>query len=653
MTVMAQKLEPYNKKRNFRRTGEPEGEEAQPQSLLRFVVQYHKARRDHYDFRLEWDGVLLSWAVPKGPSYDPRDKRLAIKVEDHPLEYRNFEGTIPKGEYGGGVVQIWDEGHWEPRMDVNEGLLQGSLKFSLMGRRLKGNWALIRIKGKEDAEKDNWLLIKEKDGLEKEEDEISNIDTSVRTGRTAMEIENGEKEKFLKNPTDRVDVQLARLAGAVPEGEDWLFEVKYDGYRILAFLEGGSVRLITRNFHDYTDRFAAVSDALYGWVDGRAMILDGEMVVTDSEGRSDFQALQNYMKNQKEKTPIYMIFDLLALNGDDLRGQPLIQRKKTLEALLTHAPENIKYTKHVKGNGAYCFLAACEAGLEGIVGKKADSTYSGTRNGDWIKLKCQKRQEFVIGGYTTSEKRTSGVSSLLLGVYAGETLVYAGRAGTGLSEADRNLLEADFAGLKRQDSPFEPAPKPRPGESVTWLQPEKVAWVQFAEWTGDNLLRQASFKGISRDKDPKTILRESLATGLDPSKDEKDECMQTKHENTVIEGVVITNPDRVIFEDAAITKEDVIRYYAQISPRMLPYVARRVLSIVRCPRGVNQSCFFKKHPGPGSKGIVPIPIPTEDGKFEEYFYIKEMRPGSSRKPRWVPWNSIFGEAMWKPLKNPI
>ncbi len=620
---MPKKLDEYNQKRDFQRTEEPEGGEAQPQSLLRFVVQHHMARREHYDFRLEWEGVLISWAVPKGPSYDPRDKRLAVKVEDHPLDYRNFEGTIPKGEYGGGVVLIWDEGHWEPQADVNEGLRQGSIKFTLAGRRLKGKWALVRMKAKEGETKENWLLLKEKDGYARDESGILELSTSVRTGRTILEIESGEGEKFTKNPMNRADAQLARLAGAVPEGDDWLFEVKYDGYRILAFIEGNIARLVTRGGNDYTDRFPTVADALAGWADGRAMVLDGEMVVTDAEGRPDFQALQRSMQSPEGVRPVYMIFDLLALSGEDLRGLALVRRKESLEALLQGAPENLQYSAHVRGNGAACFSAACGASLEGIVGKRADSIYSGTRNGDWIKLKCGKRQEFVIGGYTTSDIRASGVSSLLVGFYAGEALIYAGRAGTGLSENDRKSLEAAFARLERQGSPFKPVPKPRPNESVTWLKPEMVAFVQFAEWTGDNLLRQASFKGVSTDRDPKSVRKETAEDeGRACSGVEEEKPMKAKDTGVVIEGVAITSPGKVIFEDPVVTKEDVIRYYAQIAPRMLPYVARRVLSIVRCPKGVSQSCFFKKHPGPGSKGIVTIPVPTADGEIDEYFYIE-------------------------------
>jgi bifunctional non-homologous end joining protein LigD len=621
---MPEKLMAYSQKRNFERTLEPEGELAELKGHLGFVVQHHMARRNHYDFRLEWEGVLLSWAVPKGPSYDPHDKRLAVQVEDHPLEYRFFEGAIPKGEYGGGLVMLWDEGIWEPQADVDSGLSEGMLKFVLKGRRLKGKWALVRLKAKDGETKENWLLLKEKDEYAKDTDGISEFDTSIRTGRTMQEIDNGEDEKTARNPMEHVNVQLAKLVKYAPEGDDWLYELKYDGYRILAYVEGNSARLITRNGNDYTSRFQPVADSLIDWAAGRAMVLDGEMVITDAEGRTDFQALQSYMGNPAGKDPTYIIFDLLALNSADMRGDPLIQRKDTLEALMKDAPQNLFYSKHVRGCGEESFLAACHSNLEGVIGKKADSIYSGTRNGDWIKLKCGKRQEFVIGGYTLSDKRESGISSLLLGFYAGGDFVYAGRAGTGMSGPERNALEAKFESLKRMESPFKLAPEPRPNERITWLEPDLAAEIRFAEWTEDHMLRQASFKGLRTDKDPKSIRKEIPDAKAQPRPDaaELGKTMQANRDGIIIEGIKITNPGKVMFEDPDITKEDVVRYYAEVSQRMLPYVSHRVLSIVRCPKGVSQTCFFKKHPGPDSKGIVVLSIPGSNGEAEDYFYIE-------------------------------
>jgi bifunctional non-homologous end joining protein LigD len=615
---MAVGLNEYKQKRNFEKTFEPEGKTQSSEESLRFVVQHHLASRDHYDLRLEWNGVLLSWAVPKGPSYNTKDKRLAVQVEDHPLEYRNFEGTIPKGEYGGGVVMIWDEGYWEPHMNVDEGLSEGMLKFSLKGSRLRGRWALIRLKGKAGETQDNWLLLKEKDEYSKDEEGMSEFTTSIRTGRTMAEIEGGQDEKFIKNPFSKADVQLAKLVKAIPEG-DWLYEMKYDGYRILAFVEGNSVRLITRKGNDITKRFFTIASSLIDLAKGRAMVLDGEIVITDESGKTDFQALQNYLKTQNSQNLTYIVFDLLAIDGEDIRGQSLILRKEKLESLLQDAPKNLYYSRHVKGYGKESFAAACEAGMEGIVGKKPDSIYSGKRNDDWIKIKCDKRQEFVIGGYTLSDKRSSGVSSLLLGVYEGEDLIYAGRAGTGISENDMKILESKFEGLKCSKPPFKEVPKTKPNEKITWLEPKLAAEIKFAEWTKDNLLRQASYKGLREDKDTKDIKREKAEGILPQSNDEEGRYME---KDLIIEGVKISSPDKIIYNELDITKEEVIRYYSKVAEHMLPYVRHRILSIVRCPKGVSQACFYKKHPGPGSKGIITMPVSTGDDETGEYFYIE-------------------------------
>lgn len=614
---MSTNLSEYNQKRNFERTAEPEGISGESDEQLRFVVQHHVARRDHYDFRLEWNGALLSWAVPKGPSYDPRDKRLAVKVEDHPLEYRNFEGIIPKGEYGGGVVMLWDEGFWEPYGNVDDGLREGMLKFVLHGVRLKGKWALIRLKPKKGESADNWLLLKEKDEYAGSDAGTDEFNTSIRTGRTMAEIEEGQENSFVKNPFDSVSVQLARLADSVPEGDDWLFEMKYDGYRILAFVEGNRAKLVTRNGNDYTNRFHDIAASLVSLAEGRAMVLDGEMTVIDTNGKTDFQALQNYLRNPGKESLTYIVFDLLALDGKDLRNRSLTERKEMLEDLMENAPGNLYYSRHVRGNGQACFAAACESGMEGIIGKKCGSKYSGTRNGDWIKLKCDKRQEFIIGGYTVSSKKAGGISSLLLGVYEGNDLMYVGRAGTGIDNSSEKELLTRFTSLVRDTPPFRDAPKPRTDEKITWLEPKLAAEIKFTEWTEDNRLRHASFKGLREDKNPKDIKRETGGTGP--------EMLSASNDNKImIGGIKVSNPDKVIFENPDITKADIVRYYQEVSERMLPFVRHRILSIVRCPKGVSEACFYKKHPGPGSKGIVTMPVPFENGDTGEYFYIEDI-----------------------------
>lgn len=603
---MGNKLEKYNEKRNFDKTFEPEGMVEDNDKGLRFVVQHHMASREHYDLRLEWKGVLLSWAVPKGPSYNTRDKRLAVHVEDHPLSYRNFEGTIPKNQYGGGIVMIWDEGFWEPRGNVEEGRQKGEIKFILKGRRLKGKWTIVRWKAKFNEKTDHWLLIKEKDDYVKSEDGISEFTTSVITGRTMAEIEAGEDEKMKKNPFNRVNVQLAKPAHTEPEGEDWLCELKYDGFRILAFVEGNRARLITRNTNDYSDKFPNVTAALADFTEGRAMVLDGEIVVIDESGKTDFQGLQNYLKKPQSQNLKYIIFDILALDGIDLREKSLMDRKNILEALMKDAPPNLYYSSYIKGHVKESFHAACELNMEGIIVKKADAIYSGTRNGDWLKLKCDKIQEFVIGGYSLTEKKTSGVSALLLGFYEGNELIYAGRAGSGISVNDMSILEEKFQNLKRPSSPFQTPPSPRPKEMVTWVEPEVVAEIKFSQWTKDHLLRHGIYKGLKPGKNPKKISNEKIEDPIHPP---------------TPTDIKITNPDKILYDDPKITKEDVVNYYKKVSKRMLPYVGHRILSVVRCPKGINQPCFFKKRPGPNSKGIATVPVAKSSGETEDYFYI--------------------------------
>ncbi len=400
---MNKKLDKYIEKRDFEKTTEPKGKAEESKEALRFVVQHHMARAEHYDFRLEWEGVLLSWAVPKGPSYDTHDKRLAVKVEDHPIDYRNFEGPIPEGEYGGGTVMLWDEGFWEPIVDVEKGLEKGELKLTLKGKRLKGNWVLVKWKAKSDKKKDNWILIKEKDEYVQDNDGISEYNTSIRTGRTMLEIKEGKDERFLKNPFKKTNVQLATLVDSMPKGEDWIYEVKYDGYRIMAYIENNSINLMTRNHNDYINQFSAISSSLLDFAQGRSMVLDGEMVVLDESGKTDFGALQNYLKHPNKQQLTYIVFDILALDGKDLRELPLIQRKNILQSLMKNAPSELHYSNYVNGEEGSIFQAACESNLEGIVGKKTDSTYSGNRDGSWIKIKCDNRQEFVIGGYTVTK----------------------------------------------------------------------------------------------------------------------------------------------------------------------------------------------------------------------------------------------------------
>lgn len=508
---MSHDLKDYKEKRNLQESSEPRANQKESDHFLRFVIQHHDASSDHYDFRLEWNGILLSWAVPKGPSFNPSDKRLAIQVEDHPLDYRNFEGTIPEDQYGGGTVMIWDEGFWEISGDqaIEESLADGNLKFKLEGKRLKGHWTLVRWDSQSDDEQENWLLIKEKDDRAKDNPGIEDFTTSVRTGRTMSEIEKKKDKNLLSNPFDQVDVQLAKLVDEVPNSNDWIYETKYDGYRILTFIEEDSTRLLTRNKKDYFDKFSSLASNLSDFAEGRAMVLDGEVMVKDEEGKSDFQALQNHLNRSNNDALNYMVFDLLALDGKDLREYPLIKRKNILKDLLNDAPENIVYSDHRQEKGKEMFDSACDKELEGMIAKKRKSSYNSNRDGTWVKIKCDHQQEFVIGGYTLTDKREADeVSALLLGVYEGEELIYAGRAGTGMDEEERKFLRDQFQDLEKNEAPFKKTPKERSNEEITWLEVELMAEIRFAEWTEDNFLRQASYKGLREDKDPHEVVKE-------------------------------------------------------------------------------------------------------------------------------------------------
>lgn len=621
---MSEKLKKYQEKRDFVKTSEPKGKPANGKQRkkkgLKFVVQYHAARTTHFDFRLEWQGVLLSWAVPKGPSYNPKDKRLAVHVEDHPVEYADFEGAIPKGEYGGGTVMLWDEGAWEPQEDFEEGLKKGSLKFKLSGERLHGKWALVRMAPRENESAENWLLIKEKDEFAAPGTGISDYDTSVRSGRKLEKIAAEESSQTKVIPFQNLSVHLARSVDKLPQEDGWAYEIKYDGYRILAYAEDGSVKLMTRGGHDYAAKFKSVAKALETWSKGRSMVLDGEMIIADENGKSDFQALQNYLKKPTGKELTFIVFDLLAADGKDLRALPLSERKSALEKLMKGAPASVVYSKHTLGNGEEIFQAAAKIGLEGIVGKKLDSRYSGTRNGDWIKMKCYNRQEFVIGGYQISEKKAGGIGALLLGVYEGRKLIFAGRAGTGFGQRDAESLLKKFDKLRTEISPFKTAPEFDETETV-FLKPRLVAEVQFAEWTDENVLRQASFKGLRTDKKPTEVVRETPLSEKDVKSEPKRE---TKKEATVL-GIPVSSPDKIVFKDPEVKKLEIAQYYAAVAKRMMPYAGGRVLSVVRCHKGVSAACFFKKHPVSEGEGTAILEIENSEGEKSDYFYLKDER----------------------------
>lgn len=572
-----EKLSKYKEKRDFTKTLEPKGIVKQNKKQLSFVVQHHLASRDHYDFRLQYQGVLLSWAVPKGPSYNPQDKRLAAHVEDHPLDYQDFEGIIPKGQYGGGTVMLWDKGYYETDIDFKKGLEQGNLKFTLFGERLKGNWTLIKLKNDEK----NWLLIKEKDQYAKKAAGISKFTKSIVSNKTMEEI------GLIKNPFNNTSIQLAQLTDKIPQGNDWVYELKYDGYRIVSYIEQNNVRLMTRNGHDYHNYFIEVTNALSDWANNRSMVLDGEMVVVNKDGKSDFQALQNYMKTPSGKNLNYVIFDLLALDGEDLREYSLKERKKKLKNLLKNAPDNIHFSHHEKSNDVDNFKNICEKKYEGLIYKKENSLYLGERNKDWLKLKCDNRQEFVIGGYLKSDK-TNNIRALLVGYYDDGKLIYAGKVGTGFTNILSKELITKFNKIKQKNSPFNTTLKIK---NIIFLKPLLIAEIKFAEWTSGNFLRQASFKGLRIDKESNEVVNENKEVNY-------------------------TNLDKVLFKNPTITKGDLLNYYQKVSQRMFPYLEKRLLSLINCPQGITSPCFFKKHPYANS-GLKILKV--ED---KEYFYIQ-------------------------------
>ena len=461
----------YHKKRKFSATPEPVGK-VKKSKKKRFVVQLHRARAKHYDFRLEHRGVLISFAVPKGLSLNPKDKRLAVMVEDHPVDYIDFEGIIPKGNYGAGTVEIFDTGTYMPLENMVQGLKNGHLKVFLEGQKLRGVWALVKM------EDNNWLVIKDNDDY---------VETQTK--------------KVKKQPFKEISPQLATLSEDLPTGKDWVFEIKYDGYRSLAFAQNGKVKIFSRNGVDYSKKFETITKSLEK-LDANNFVLDGEIVVFDSSGKSDFGLLQDAIKSG-QNTLVFVVFDLLALDGQDLRQNTLLKRKKRLEMLVFKAEPNIVYSQHVT-QGKKALEFAQKNALEGIVAKKTTSVYLGTRNQDWLKIKCSKRQEFVVAGYTTTEKNQV-LSAILVGYYQNKDLVFVGKVGVGFSEEDKGLLYKKFKRHIRKTSPFVNEKRIK---NAVYLSPKFVAEIAYAEITKDGRLRQPKFLGLRQDKNPKSVVLE-------------------------------------------------------------------------------------------------------------------------------------------------
>lgn len=495
------KLAAYRAKRDFRRTAEPVGV-ARTNGLGAYVVQKHRARRLHFDFRLELDGVLKSWAVTRGPSLDPSEKRLAVRTEDHPLDYGSFEGTIPKGQYGGGEVMLWDRGRWTPKGDPRRGLEEGRLEFTLHGERLEGGFALVRMKGRRGEAKENWLLVKMKDAdADADFDPTREWTRSVATGRSFEEIAEGETAHSPPLPKFRPP-QLAMSATAPPAGENWLHEIKFDGYRALIATAGGRSRVYTRSGLDWTKKFSGIAEAA-AQLPVKSALVDGEIVALDENGRSDFGLLQQQLE-KRPRALLYYAFDLLELDGKDISREALIERKSRLAALLEEAPSAIRYSGHVIGAGAR-FLAECRRmGLEGVVSKRIDKPYLSRRTRSWIKVKCFGRDEFVVGGYSPSTKQGREFASLLLGDFEDGALHYRGRVGAGFSDGDLARIGAALRALARKSSPFVALPA-EIARHARFVAPRLVVEIDYTERTKEGLLRHPVFVGLREDKPAREV----------------------------------------------------------------------------------------------------------------------------------------------------
>jgi len=626
---VAAPLEKYHAKRDFTHTPEPAGEVVgEPVApTLRYVVQKHAATALHYDFRLELDGVLLSWAIPKGPSLDTHDKRLAVHVEDHPLDYGDFEGTIPKGEYGGGTVMVWDTGTWEPHGDPHEGLARGDFKFTLHGAKLHGLWVLVHMKPRPGEKRENWLLIKERDEFvrpREEYDVVAEQPDSAVSGRSLDEIAAGggrEPEPAPALATVPVpallDLELATLVDAPPTGAEWVAEAKYDGYRVLIVLENGHARVLTRSHADWTDRFAGLARAAER-LPADSAVLDGEAVVFDDAGVSRFALLQAALGAHPERVA-FAAFDLLFLDGHDVRGLPLLQRKELLRTVLAGEADDspLHYADHLVGGGDELFAHACSAGLEGVVCKRANSRYVAGRGRDWQKVKCRHAQELVVGGYTEGEGSRGALGALLVGFYDGKRLVYAGRVGSGLTDAALASLGAKLGELERKTSPFDPPPHIT-GHVVHWAKPTLVVEVAFREWTAEGVLRQPVFLGVREDKPPREVVRETVdgaqagAASADADAEPGADTQPSASSDPAppastrgfgadasVLGVRVTNPAKLLFPESEFTKLSLAEYYAAVAGAMLPHVADRPLTLVRCPIGHGHGCFYQRHPDAG------------------------------------------------------
>jgi bifunctional non-homologous end joining protein LigD len=638
-------LETYRKKRNFRITPEPQGRRPKSkQRGLEFVVQKHAASHLHYDFRLELNGVLLSWAVPKGPSLDPNDKRLAMHVEDHPMEYGGFEGVIPAKQYGAGTVLLWDKGTWVPKEDPAAGYKKGKLKFDLAGEKLHGGWTLVRTRSSKYGGDKAWLLIKEEDEFAKEGPDARIVDEktkSVATGRTMEEIaaerdrvwhsnksvkENvrggavkkrkagfdpSTLEGAVKAPMPRfVEPQLATLVKSLPAGDNWISEIKFDGYRMLCRIEDGEARLYSRNDKEWTANFPSIAQAAARLPVENAW-LDGEVVTLDSQGRSSFQSLQNALSLNDESILSYFLFDIPYLNGVDLRKVPLLKRKQVLERVTQAVPSPLHLSFYQPGRGDEFYGQACKLGLEGMMLKVADSPYSGARTRSWLKVKCGRRQEMVIGGYTDPEGSRQGFGALLMGVYEDGVLKYSGKVGTGFNDKALSSLRKKLDQLEQDKPAFINPPRGAEARRSHWVRPELVAEVAFTEWTHDGTLRHPSFQGLRLDKKPAEVVREKA---IDPAAAPDKDSRPARRGKASASKVELSNQAKVFYPETGLTKQDLANYYESVSEWILPHIEQRPLALLRCPNGWGKECFYQKNVDRGAhEAIDRVKVSTSEG----------------------------------------
>jgi bifunctional non-homologous end joining protein LigD len=670
-------LDLYRAKRDFTLTKEPKGAAARKKAAAAqggaFVIHKHAARRLHYDLRLEHDGVLWSWAVTRGPSLDPDEKRLAVHVEDHPLEYGSFEGTIPEGQYGAGSVIVWDEGRWVPEGDPAFGMEKGHLSFILEGHKLTGQWHLVRLKPRRGEKRDNWLLIKVDDAAARHDGDIlESAPNSVTSGLSVEDIGSGKaakpkvwartkrpgsddvssagdkpvraaKAKPLRKAKAKaegdalprfVEPCLATLQEKPPAGESWLHEVKFDGYRLQARIEDGKAVLLTRSGLDWTDRFGATLAKALGDLPCDTALIDGEVVALGDNGLSSFSALQEALSEGRTGQLVFFAFDLLHLDGEDLRADPLLARKERLEALFQtiKGETPLRYSEHFIEPGQTMLRHACRMGLEGVISKRADAPYRSGRGRDWIKSKCTQRQEFVIAGYVPSKGSGRELGSIVAGYHEDGALRPAGRVGTGFTRASASALKTRLDAIRAKASPFEGAAGRERG--IVWVEPELVAEVEFRAWTASKTLRHASYLGLREDKPADEVVAERPERPADnesserkPAKATSSKAAPSKPKRKTAEvarettTIKLSSPDKPLWPDIGLTKQGLLDYYATVWPLMRPHVVDRPLSLVRAPNGIEGHSFFQKHAMPGMHEAV---LRQKDKDGEELLHIRDF-----------------------------